>query len=692
MQPLLRSLTSRWLLTAFGAVSCGVMIWLYGPFLSFLSGWIPRLGAVFVLMMIWAGANLLIERSRRHTDALLAGGVAGPAAAASSTAAASAEEAAVLRGKLTEAMTLLRQAHGRRGYLYQQPWYMIIGPPGAGKTTALANAGLEFPLAGALGQGEVRGLGGTRDCDWSFTDEAVLIDTAGRYTTQDSHTEVDKAGWEAFLNLLRRTRPRQPLNGVIVAIAINEIAGATDDGRRAHGRLIRTRIRELYQRLGVRLPVYVVFTKADLLVGFSEFFDKLDTERRAQVWGMTFPLESSETGPLSAFAFEFRALVKHLSDRLIDRLQEETNSERRGLLAGFPMQFASIEGPVSEFLVQAFGSTRLDPAPLLRGVYFGSGTQEGTPIDRLTGALARSFGIDPQRAELLRPRRGRGFFLERLIKSVIFGEAMLVARNSAAARRHRIVRAVAWTLSVSFAVGGIAALWLMSSRAGTSLSHFDAALADYRAAVAKQPLNPVPLAARDLPVVLPLLDRARALPFGAADSAAQSELGLGLSQRRQLAAAANLAYGNALNRILLPRLVSLVEAHMWAHLGDTDDLYQATRIYLFLGQRIAMDHAAVREWFIRDWNKTYDGANLAPFRADLLRHLNALLAAPFSETVPLDSNLLGKFPGLDQPDQRSGAGVCADPDVGRRPERGAIRAGRRDRRAGQHAFRARFRS
>ena len=61
-------------------------------------------------------------------------------------------------------------------------------------------------------------------CDWWFTDDAVLIDTAGRYTTQDSDAAVDKAGWDAFLDLLKRTRPRQPLNGVIIAIAMSDIA------------------------------------------------------------------------------------------------------------------------------------------------------------------------------------------------------------------------------------------------------------------------------------------------------------------------------------------------------------------------------------------------------------------------------------------------------------------------------------
>ena len=113
-----------------------------------------------------------------------------------------------------------------RGYLYEQPWYAIIGPPGAGKTTALLNAGLRFPLAEQMGQGAVAGVGGTRLCDWWFTEDAVLIDTAGRYTTQDSNAAVDRAGWDAFLDLLKQTRPRQPLNGLLIAFPLSDIAQA----------------------------------------------------------------------------------------------------------------------------------------------------------------------------------------------------------------------------------------------------------------------------------------------------------------------------------------------------------------------------------------------------------------------------------------------------------------------------------
>ena len=98
--------------------------------------------------------------------------------------------------------------------LYALPWYVIIGPPGAGKTTALKQSGLVFPHLDPS-RGGVRGIGGTRNCDWWFTNEGILLDTAGRYATEDD----DREEWLAFLNMMRKYRPRKPLNGLLVAVA-----------------------------------------------------------------------------------------------------------------------------------------------------------------------------------------------------------------------------------------------------------------------------------------------------------------------------------------------------------------------------------------------------------------------------------------------------------------------------------------
>jgi type VI secretion system protein ImpL len=141
---------------------------------------------------------------------------------------------------------------------------MFVGLPGSGKTTALMNAGLNFPLSGKMGQASVRGVGGTRNCEWWFTDEAVLIDTAGRYTSQDSEQATDAAAWDTFLALLRKSRPRRPLNGVLLTVNIEDLL--QQNLIAAHAQKLRMRLQELQDCLGVSPPVYVLVT-GDLIAG-----------------------------------------------------------------------------------------------------------------------------------------------------------------------------------------------------------------------------------------------------------------------------------------------------------------------------------------------------------------------------------------------------------------------------------------
>ena len=195
-----------------------------------------------------------------------------------------------------------------------------------------------------MGKDAVKGIGGTRNCDWWFTDEAVLLDTAGRYTTQSSNREVDAAAWTGFLTLLKKFRPAQPLNGAIVTVSLSDLFTSSAAQRDDYARSIRARIQELYSTLGVRFPIYVIVTKTDLLAGFAEFFDDLGREARAQVWGNTFDFPMPAGANLGAtFATEFDALVARLNARLTTRMEEERDPQRRATLFAFPQQFAALK-------------------------------------------------------------------------------------------------------------------------------------------------------------------------------------------------------------------------------------------------------------------------------------------------------------------------------------------------------------
>lgn len=617
----------RWVVTLLGVqLLCGI-VWVLGPLLPVLDPWPARAAVMMGLVLLWAALNLAFDIRSSRQDAALARGVTGAAA----------DEASAVGAKLAASLAAMRKAKGRRFHLYDQPWYAIIGPPGAGKTTALLNAGLTFPLAAdqSGGAGAVAGVGGTRLCDWWFTNDAVLIDTAGRYTTQDSSADVDRAGWEAFLDLLRRTRPKQPLNGVVVAIALSDVAGtgAGDAAQlQAHARAVRARIDELETRLGIRMPVYAMFTKADLLVGFSEFFEDLDREGREQIWGATFPLKGV---PDAAAAM--RPLLERLDRRVFQRLDAESSPERRALIAGFPAQLASVMPPLQAFVTAAFGPDAAGKAPMLRGMYLTSGTQEGTPIDRLVGAISRSFGFDAQRAARLRPEAGRSYFLAGLLRDVVFREAPLVTHRPGAARRRTVLRVAGFSACALLGLGLGGAVFLERGEHEGAIGRAQAAIARQQSLAAELPLDPV--ADSDVARLVPWLDAA------APPDEKPPPDRLGFAQDEKLAAANRAQYRHALEFALLPRLVWRVETQMRGLPNQPEPLYEATRIYLMLGGAGPVDRALVNDWFARDWAASLPGEEQKGLRARLAKHLDALLAEPLPP-VPLDGPLVAAARGV----------------------------------------------
>jgi type VI secretion system protein ImpL len=322
---------------------------------------------------------------------------------------------------------------GKGRELEELPWYIIIGAPGSGKTTALLNSGLRLPLfTGSDPSPSVPGVGGTRNCDWWFTDEAVLLDTAGRYTTQESDRKADAAAWLGFLGMLKQFRPKRPLNGALVTVSVMDLLLWTKAERAKYATHVRMRLSEMVAALESRFPVYVLVTKVDMLAGFTEFFGDLDVAGRAQVWGTTFAMDIDPALIAGPYERDFAALEERLGAEMLARLHEERDLQRRALIYRFPQQFHSMGAFVGEFLALAFG-VQVNHKPLwLRGAYFSSGTQEGNPIDRVLVALARSFKLE-RAAAAGSGGTGKSFFLTRLLREVVFSEAELAAADVAPA-------------------------------------------------------------------------------------------------------------------------------------------------------------------------------------------------------------------------------------------------------------------
>ncbi|KAB2924334.1 MAG: type VI secretion system membrane subunit TssM, partial [Candidatus Contendobacter sp.] len=520
-------------------------------------------------------------------------------------------------------------------YLYHLPWYIIIGPPGSGKTTALINSGLRFPL----GAGKVRGVGGTRNCDWWFTDEAVLLDTAGRYTTQDSHEEVDRAAWRGFLDLLKKHRKRRPINGAFIAISLSDLMQQSEDERTAQALAIKQRVQELHEHFGIRFPIYVLFTKADLIAGFIEFFSDLGQEERAQVWGMTLPMDdpAKSEGAVEHFVGEFELLEQRLNDRLVERLQEERDPQRRDLLYTLPKQFGSLKHVAERFLKEVFRPNRYEERVLLRGVYFTSGTQEGTPIDRLMSSLATTFGLNRQLLSTF-SGKGRSYFITRTLRDVVFPEAEIAGTNLRVERWRAWIQRGAYAAALLVTVTA-ALLWLTSYARNEM---YVRAVEKQRLEVNQQ-IQALSPDQTDPAAALALLDAARAIPGGYADRDAGSPwlMGFGLYQGDKLGGEARAIYQRLLLQALLPRVILRLEERLRQNTGNPGYLYDTLKIYLMMDDPERFDAKTVKGWMEQEWQTNLPRTINREQRDHLSAHLDALLEqAPLKSPIALDNGLI----------------------------------------------------
>jgi type VI secretion system protein ImpL len=632
----------RWIIIAIGFIALSLLIWFGGPMVS-VNDYVPlgtitaRLLTIIIIILVWAIFQLWKQvKAKKDNEGLIAGLESSVQQAAPAESGVAQEDVGQLQQNFNDALSVLRKTKlkGIQGeqQLYELPWYIIIGPPGSGKTTAIINSGLRFPLGEQFGKQALRGVGGTRDCDFWFTDEAVLVDTAGRYTTQDSHAEVDKAGWGGFLDLLKKHRRRRPINGVMVAISLAELMQQSEAERMHHANTIKQRIQELYHKLGIPFPVYVLFTKTDLIAGFMEFFDDLGREEREQVWGFTFPMDSPSNpeGVVHLFANEFDALIARLNARLSHRMHQERDLSRRTLMHAFPHQLASLKQMADSFLQDIFRPSRYESRFLLRGVYFTSGTQEGTPIDRIMGSLAGIFGLDRQAAPQF-SGQGRSYFLTNLFKYVIFPESGVAGTD------RRLEKQRAWLLRGAYAASIIATLaatlvWVGSY---TANANHIAVLGEHVDNYNKLSKEAKP--SSDLVAVLPAINELNQARNVYVDSGLSWLSGLGLSKRGAMEPAADEAYHRALVAEFLPRLGSRLEYQLKTGAKDTEFLHSALKAYLMLYDLKHLDPEYLKLWMELDWQNNFAGDNARINQ--LTNHLNALFENTF-EPIKVNPTLV----------------------------------------------------
>ncbi|KJH85147.1 type VI secretion system membrane subunit TssM [Stutzerimonas stutzeri] len=543
------------------------------------------------------------------------------------------EEQGILRQRYRDAMRTLKGSSLYRGrsekWRNDLPWYLLLGPQGSGKTSMLDFSGLDFPLNRGENQRLTKDVSGTRYADWYFADHAVLIDTAGRYLTQPD-APVDSKAWDTLLGLLRRRRAR-PLNGVLVNIPVEQLLQSNELELETLARQSRQRLHEIRQRLGADVPIYLVLSKADKVLGFDEFFDQLSREESDQVLGTSFRKEQDGTD-VNVVRGEFEELLRRLNSQIILRMHQERDTQRRGRILDFPHQLGQIGERLCLFVELAFSGNRYQRASQLRGFYLTSAPQLQNGLDPLTSGIGRNIGLSS--SALPTYRSGRARFINHLLSRVIFPEADLAGLDQKELRR------IDWGQRALYATS-FACLALFGALWANGFSNNHQRLEQLRSLAEHLGREHQAISAQDDALrTLKALDTSYAATQVFPNKAEVAYLQrAGLYQGERVDPTLHQAYRRELEDLLLPRVARQLEAQIRANLTDRERLLGSLRAYLMLNLEQRRENGFLKEWLAADWSLRYAGNAVA--QNGLLTHFERLLDESFT-AYPLNDQLVAE--------------------------------------------------
>lgn len=271
-------------------------------------------------------------------------------------------------------LRLQRHLDNRR-FLWQLPWYMVIGPAGSGKTTLLREG---FPSDIIYAPEGARGAEQRLYLTPHVGKQAVIFDIDGTLCAPADADILHRRLWEHALGWLKEKRARQPLNGIILTLDLPDLLTA-DKRRREHLlQALRSRLQDIRQHLHCQLPVYVVLTRLDLLQGFAALFQSLNRQDRDAILGVTFTRRAHENDDwrteLNAF---WQTWVDRMNLALPDLMVAQTHT--RASLFSFSRQMQGSREPLVSLLEGLLDGENMNV--MLRGVYLTSSLQRGQMDD-----------------------------------------------------------------------------------------------------------------------------------------------------------------------------------------------------------------------------------------------------------------------------------------------------------------------
>ncbi|OQW91067.1 MAG: hypothetical protein BWK78_05595, partial [Thiotrichaceae bacterium IS1] len=325
----------------------------------------------------------------------------------------------------------LRPAVAGRGYIYQIPWFMLIGETQSGKTTLLKHTQLNLPW----GPPKLPKVGATTaGCDAWFFNEGLVLDIAGDYvlrpdflnSSQAGDSWSDESGWATLLAELQQLRPQCPIDGIIVTVSSSELIDAQTQPER-----LARKAEYLYQKLwqaqkqwGIRFPIYLLITQCDRLNGFTSFCQALPEQLHHQMFGWSNPDHPNTVYEDTLAARAFQKIYHDLNDLQLELVTATNDLLEPDKLLLFPHQFRQLFQNLKIYLDRLFQSSIYHENFFLRGIYFCGDAQASTQPALYQSALTSDhLSFDSRLVEQSRPRKL--LFLHHFFRDKLFPEADL---------------------------------------------------------------------------------------------------------------------------------------------------------------------------------------------------------------------------------------------------------------------------
>lgn len=347
-----------------------------------------------------------------------------------------------------------RLAAARRPAMDKLPLILFLGPSGSGKSSSVVGSDLSAEQLTGDSPRDGR-FPPTESVNAWYADGTVLLE-AGADLTQDP---------SLWPHLLRRVVPRRLLTAILtgraqapravsVCFSCDGLVGgdAAPDVALSWARALRARLLEMSEKLGVRVPVYVLFTKADLIPSFEDYFWSLTEEESGRVLGCTLPLSSTEEAATyadsqsRALARAFDDIFRSLALKRPKYLDQEVGTVRAARAYEFPREFRKLTGAASQFLLELCKPSQLQVSPVLRGFYFvgrrelaaeGPAPRRVEEAPAFAGPSGATAIFDPRALEAparipsISPpsapgRRHRWVFLSRVLRDVVFRDDIAI--------------------------------------------------------------------------------------------------------------------------------------------------------------------------------------------------------------------------------------------------------------------------